>query len=52
MKLKIDLLLELNELMMSEWREELEKKFIIIVRYFDKDQSSSQWEGKIKMITR
>ena len=32
--------------------EKLEEKYIIIVRYFEKDQSNTQWEGKIKMITR
>ena len=52
MKMKMELLQELNGLMMTKARRKLRKKFIIIVRYFEKDQSSVQWEGKIKMITR
>ena len=52
MKMKIELLQELNQLRMTKAGKKLRKKYIIIVRYFEKDQNSVQWEGKIKMITR
>ena len=50
--MKMELLQELNGLMMTKARRKLRKKYIIIVRYYEKDQSNTQWEGKIKMITR
>ena len=52
MRLKIDLLLELNEILMRKANESLAEQYIIIVRYFEKGQANTQWEGKIKMITR
>lgn len=52
MRLKIELLLELNDILMRKANEALPEKYIIIVRYFEKNQTNTQWEGKIKMITR
>lgn len=53
-KQKIELLSEMNDFLkgFSKAGTEEDKKYIIIVRYYDKNAGAAQWEGKIKMITK